>query len=285
MPQKKNPDVPELVRGKTGRVVGDLVGAADADEGPAARVQQGQPGGQGAAVRHRRHARRHARDHDRPRRDRHPRRRGADARGGARGLRHRDRPRRLPGAARACRSATRTRRSRARCATPRRRASTSPTLPLAELRRSRRRSATTCSRVLTLEGSVASRDHPGGTAPAQVRAAIAAARAALRPRMIAAACRGRARLRRRHADDDRVRAAGLRIVQTRSAHDISWWMFGIFSVGVALWLWYGIGSRAAADRRQRGHADAALAILCSSGATAATRDRAPTRRRNPRSER
>ena len=35
--------------------------------------------------------------------------------------------------------------------------------------------------VLTLEGSVASRDHPGGTAPAQVRAAIAAAREALPP--------------------------------------------------------------------------------------------------------
>jgi len=33
--------------------------------------------------------------------------------------------------------------------------------------------------VLTLDGSVASRDHPGGTAPAQVRSAIAAARAAL----------------------------------------------------------------------------------------------------------
>jgi argininosuccinate lyase len=33
---------------------------------------------------------------------------------------------------------------------------------------------------LTLEGSVASRDHPGGTAPRQVRAAAAAARAALR---------------------------------------------------------------------------------------------------------
>ena len=33
--------------------------------------------------------------------------------------------------------------------------------------------------VLTLEGSVASRNHPGGTAPAQVRAAIAAARSAL----------------------------------------------------------------------------------------------------------
>jgi argininosuccinate lyase len=34
--------------------------------------------------------------------------------------------------------------------------------------------------VLTLEGSVASRDHPGGTAPSRVREAIAAARAALR---------------------------------------------------------------------------------------------------------
>jgi argininosuccinate lyase len=35
--------------------------------------------------------------------------------------------------------------------------------------------------VLTLEGSVDSRDHPGGTAPAQVRRAAAAARAALPP--------------------------------------------------------------------------------------------------------
>ncbi len=35
--------------------------------------------------------------------------------------------------------------------------------------------------VLTLEGSVASRDHPGGTAPAQVRAAAAAARKTLPP--------------------------------------------------------------------------------------------------------
>ena len=60
MPQKKNPDVPELARGKTGRVVGHLMGAAHADEGPAARLQQGQPGRQGAAVRHRRHAEGHA---------------------------------------------------------------------------------------------------------------------------------------------------------------------------------------------------------------------------------
>jgi len=33
--------------------------------------------------------------------------------------------------------------------------------------------------VLTLEGSVASRDHAGGTAPSQVRAAAAAARRTL----------------------------------------------------------------------------------------------------------
>ena len=33
--------------------------------------------------------------------------------------------------------------------------------------------------VLTLEGSVAARDHIGGTAPSQVRAAIARARARL----------------------------------------------------------------------------------------------------------
>jgi argininosuccinate lyase len=35
---------------------------------------------------------------------------------------------------------------------------------------------------LTLEGSVASRNHPGGTAPDRVREAIAAARAGLRAR-------------------------------------------------------------------------------------------------------
>ncbi len=32
----------------------------------------------------------------------------------------------------------------------------------------------------------------------------------------------------------------VRIVRTRSARDISWGMFSIFSAGVALWLWYGI---------------------------------------------
>ena len=32
----------------------------------------------------------------------------------------------------------------------------------------------------------------------------------------------------------------VRIVKTRSAHDISWGMFSLFSLGIALWLWYGI---------------------------------------------
>jgi MtN3 and saliva related transmembrane protein len=32
----------------------------------------------------------------------------------------------------------------------------------------------------------------------------------------------------------------LRIATTRSADDISWWMFGLFTVGIAFWLWYGI---------------------------------------------
>ena len=53
-------------------------------------------------------------------------------------------------------------------------------LPLEELRRFAPQIGKDVFDVLTLEGSVASRNHPGGTAPAQVRAAIRAARAALR---------------------------------------------------------------------------------------------------------
>ena len=52
-------------------------------------------------------------------------------------------------------------------------------LPLADLQRFAPLIDEDVFRVLTLEGSVASRDHPGGTAPAQVRAAAKAARAAL----------------------------------------------------------------------------------------------------------
>ena len=52
-------------------------------------------------------------------------------------------------------------------------------LPLADLQRFAPQVAGDVYGVLTLDGSVASRNHPGGTAPAQVRAAIAAARRTL----------------------------------------------------------------------------------------------------------
>ena len=56
MPQKKNPDPMELVRGKAGRAIGRLHRLARHDEGPAERVQQGSAGGQGSGVRRRGHA-------------------------------------------------------------------------------------------------------------------------------------------------------------------------------------------------------------------------------------
>ncbi len=54
-------------------------------------------------------------------------------------------------------------------------------LPIAELRQFSPLVGDDVHAVLTLEGSVASRDHAGGTAPVRVRAAAAAARAALPP--------------------------------------------------------------------------------------------------------
>jgi len=35
-----------------------------------------------------------------------------------------------------------------------------------------------------------------------------------------------------------------RILKTRSAHDISWWMFGIMTVGATLWLVWGLATEA-----------------------------------------
>ena len=51
LPQKKNPDIAELARGKAGRLIGHLTGLPRHAEGPAARVQPRPAGGQGAAVR------------------------------------------------------------------------------------------------------------------------------------------------------------------------------------------------------------------------------------------
>ena len=58
---------------------------------------------------------------------------------------------------------------------------TLPELTLDELRQFSPRIGQDVFAVLTLEGSVAARSHVGGTAPAQVRAAIGAARSRLGP--------------------------------------------------------------------------------------------------------
>ena len=95
MPQKKNPDVPELGARQDGPRRGPSDGSGDLDEGPAAGLQQGQPGGQGTLVRHGRHLEGHAahlcRHAGRP--DRQARR---HARCRAEGPRDRDRSGRLP---------------------------------------------------------------------------------------------------------------------------------------------------------------------------------------------
>ena len=51
LPQKKNPDIAELARGKAGRLIGHLTGAAGHAEGPPAGLQPGPAGGQGAPLR------------------------------------------------------------------------------------------------------------------------------------------------------------------------------------------------------------------------------------------
>ena len=58
MPQKKNPDPLELVRGKTGRAIGRLTGWLATMKGLPERLQQGSAGRQGGGLRRRAHARR-----------------------------------------------------------------------------------------------------------------------------------------------------------------------------------------------------------------------------------
>ncbi|HEX9434373.1 MAG TPA: argininosuccinate lyase, partial [Burkholderiales bacterium] len=174
MPQKKNPDVPELVRGKTGRVNGHLVGLLTLMKGqPLAYNKDNQEdkeplfdtvdtlkdclavfAGLIAGLRPVPRAMR-----------------AALAEGHAtatdladylvrQGVAFRDAHEVV---ARAVREAERRRTDLAR-------------LPLATLRRFSPKIGADVKRVLTPEGSVASRDHLGGTAPAQVRKAAARAR-------------------------------------------------------------------------------------------------------------
>ena len=132
MPQKKNPDVPELIRGKTGRVNGHLVALLTLMKGqPLAYNKDNQEDKEPlfdtvdtvttslavftemlGGIEVKREAMREA------------------ARAG---LCDRDRPRRLPGQERACLSAKRTKRSRRRCATPKARGKDLSEIALAEL--------------------------------------------------------------------------------------------------------------------------------------------------------
>ena len=99
LPQKKNPDIAELARGKAGRLIGNLTGFLATLEGSAALVQPGPAGGQGTALRRGRHA-----DPLGARAERTARRSGlryrAHARRGRRACVRRHRPRRAPGGGR-----------------------------------------------------------------------------------------------------------------------------------------------------------------------------------------
>ena len=178
MPQKRNPDVAELARGKTGRVTGDLVALLALMKGqPLAYNKDNQEDKEPlfdaadtlraslavfaeliAGIVVNAHAMRAAAQEG-----------FATATDFAdylvkKGLAFRDAH---ESAARAVRFAEKSGRALEQ-------------LPLAELRRFSPKVGSDVYRVLTLEGSVASRSHFGGTAPARVRAAIKRARAALR---------------------------------------------------------------------------------------------------------
>ena len=181
MPQKKNPDVPELVRGKTGRVVGSLIGLLV--------LMKGQPLS-------------YNKDNQE---DKEPlfdtvdtlddtlaimadlvatgitvnvqRMRAAALEGFAtatdladylvrKGVPFRDAHEAVARAVREAES----------------RGIDLASLPIPDLRIFAPQVGDDVHAVLTLEGSIASRDHPGGTAPVRVRAAIAAGRTALQGR-------------------------------------------------------------------------------------------------------
>jgi argininosuccinate lyase len=178
MPQKKNPDVPELARGKTGRVAGDWVALLTLMKGQALAYNKDNQEDKEPLF-----------DAVDTLRDtlavfaemiagivvNAPAMRAAAQEGFAtatdfadylvkKGLAFRDAH---ESAARAVRFAEESGRALEQ-------------LSLTELRRFSAKTGSDVYRVLTLDGSVASRSHIGGTAPAQVRAAIKRARATLR---------------------------------------------------------------------------------------------------------
>ena len=173
MPQKKNPDIAELARGKSGRLIGNLTGLLDHAQGPAAGLRPRPAGGQGAGLRRGRHAaagaaggRRHGRDADaatptgsRPRRRRASRSPPTSPSGWCR---------------RACRSATAheiVRRDGRRSA--RRRGLELDQLDDDQLAGIDERLTPDVRSVLSVPGALAARKARGGTAPERVRRAAA----------------------------------------------------------------------------------------------------------------
>ena len=162
MPQKRNPDVAELARGKTGRVYGPPGRPADHHEGPAADLQPRHAGGQGGLLRHSRHP------------PGSPRRLHRDAREDAGGPRPhaqrrprepspRHRHRRLPRGEGACRSERHTEWLSASPSMPRPSASSSTRCRWDTYRRFSDLFELDIFEV-TVDTSVADRDVPGGTA-------------------------------------------------------------------------------------------------------------------------
>ncbi len=179
MPQKKNPDSLELIRGKCGRVFGDLTLAVRHHEGPADDLQSRHAGGQGAAVRRGRSSRA-ARSKWRAwwsnRRSCNP---AKPARGGGRELGGGDRSGRGAGAQRARRSIRRIRSWAGWCwkaCAPARSRRIGRRRRCARSRRSSRAISRSCS--IRGEG-MKTRELPGGTGPNAVAAALADARARL----------------------------------------------------------------------------------------------------------
>ncbi len=169
MPQKRNPDAAELVRGKSGRVIGALNALLIVMKGLPMTYEQGHAGGQGRPVRRHGHpVALHRRD------DGHGQGHGAaaqgDEEGGGRGLRHRDRPCRLAGADpedAVPRGAPRHGPHRRRLAAGRNVGLEK--LELAEMQGIEPRITHAIFEVLGVERSVRSRTSYGGTAPSEVR--------------------------------------------------------------------------------------------------------------------
>ena len=203
LPQKKNPDIAELARGKAGRLIGDLTGLPRHAEGPAARVQPRPPGGQGAAVRRARHS-------------------AASRCGAIAGLLATadvrrptamqaaadgphvaaDRPRRVAGRSRACRSARRTPSSARWCGSRSNAAS-----PLDELVADRARPRARRARAARAGRGGAAPHDAGRRGPAPVAAQLAQARGtARRPGAAGSTARVTRPLPRSFYDRDSLRA-------------------------------------------------------------------------------